>query len=375
MGNKKSKSKSKPSGGKLYKDDPVFGRMVYSQTAGAWVPAEYGNQYEDIFASYASEREKNKKYLKNVYIKPEKINNYYEDIHQSLSLIKKANIELGIYNYVYFLNDGRLALNFDYQLNIYSKDFETIEQTIHDKSIFITQLKDNSLVNCVYNGANIYKYNEETKQFALDYSLKCINNAEKVIELSNDRLALLADNISIYFKENGKYIKNGEDLIITTIDDFIPINDHQIASISGQESEITFWSLTTRKIISQIGEIKTFGRSCMILFGLSLIVGGASRNDSVNYIYIINTIKKELIKKYSFNQNIWFMIKLNKNEFITGETEGIINKYRFENNEVKIMEINKDHGNAIVQRLSFCPNNNHLASLSNNKYILFKFNE
>ena len=294
MGNKKSKSKSKPSGGKLYKDDPVFGRMFYSQTAGAWVPAEYGNQYEDIFASYASEREKNKKYLKNVYIKPEKINNYYEDIHQSLSLIKKTNIELGIYNYVYFLNDGRLALNFDYQLNIYSKDFETIEQTIHDKSIFITQLKDNSLVNCVYNGANIYKYNEETKQFTLDYSLKCINNAEKVIELSNDRLALLADNISIYFKENGKYIKNGEDLIITTIDDFIPINDHQIASISGQESEITFWSLTTRKIISQIGEIKTFGRSCMILFGLSLIVGGASRNDSINYIYIINTIKKKL---------------------------------------------------------------------------------
>ena len=56
----------------------------------------------------------------------------------------------------------------------------------------------------------IYKYNEETKKFILDYSLECNNNGVKVIELSNERLAFLADNIAIYFKENGKYIKNGD---------------------------------------------------------------------------------------------------------------------------------------------------------------------
>ena len=373
MGNKRSKTKS--SGGKLYKNDPVFGRMVYSQSAGAWVPAEYENQYEQVFMAYDNEKEKNKKYIKYFNIKPEKINNYYEDLHQSLSLIKTTDIKLGVYNYAYFLNDGRLALNYDKQLNIYGKDLETIEQTIFGNSIFITQLKDNSLVNCVYHGANIYKYNEETKQFILDYSLECNNKGVKVIELSNERLAFLADNISIYFKENGKYVKNGDNLSITTIEDFIPINDDEIATISGQESEITFWSLTTRKIISQIGQVKNYGKSCLLLFDLSLIVGGASTYDYENYIYIIDTCKKELIKKYSFYHNIWFMIKLNEKEFITGESKGIINKYRFENNELKIMETNEDHKNSTVLRLSFCRNTNHLASLSDDKYILFKISE
>ena len=374
MGNKKSKTK-KLSEGKLYKNDPVFGRMVYSKSAGAWIPAEYEDQYEQSFQAYDNEKEENKKYLKYFNIEPEKINNYYEDIHQSLSLIKTTDIKLGVYNYVYFLKDGRLALNLDQQLNIYGKDFETIEQTIYDNSIFITQLKDNSLVNCVYHGANIYKYNEETKKFVLDYSLECRNNGVKVMELSNERLAFLADNISIYFKENGKYVKNGDNLIITTIDDFIPINDDEIATISSQESEITFWSLTTREIISQIGNIKNYGWSCLILFDLSLIVGGANRYVDENYIYVIDTCKKELIKKYEFYRNIWFMIKLNEKEFITGETEGIITKYRFENNELRNMETNKDHKNSIVQKLSFCCNSSHLASLSGNKYILFKMNE
>ena len=373
MGNKKSKTKS--SGGKLYKNDSVFGKMVYSQSAGAWVPAEYENQYEQIFMAYDNEKEDNKKYLKYFNIEPEMINDYYEDIHKSLSLIRTTDIKLGVYNYVYFLNDGRLALNFDEQLYIYDKDFETIDQIIYEKSVFITQLKDNSLVNCVFHKANIYAYYEKAKQFILYYSLECSYNGVKVIELSNERLAFLGDYISIYFKENGKYVEKGDDLIITTIDDFIPINDDEIASISGQESEITFWSLTTRKIISQIGQIKNYGRSCLLLFDLFLIVGGASRFDDEKYIYIIDTCKKELIKKYSFYQNIWFMTKLNEKEFITGESEGIINKYRFENNEIKIMETNKDHKNNTVMKLSFCRDTNILASLSDNKYILFKMSE
>ena len=39
-----------------------------------------------------------------------------------------------------------------------------MEQTINDKSIFITLLKDNSLVNCTYNAANIYKYKPKKKK-------------------------------------------------------------------------------------------------------------------------------------------------------------------------------------------------------------------
>ena len=198
---------------------------------------------------------------------------------------------------------------------------------------------------------------------------------EKVIELPNERLAFLADNISIYSKENGKYIEDGKCLSITTIDDFILINENEIASISGQESVITFWDLTTREITAQIGDIENFGRFCLLLYDKSLIVGGANKNfcrDSNKYIYIINIDNKELIKKYYFPRNIWFMIKLNEKEFATGETEGIINKYRFEENELKLMEINKDNEDKIVEKLAFCSNNNQLVSLSETSLIIFK---
>ena len=92
-------------------------------------------------------------------------------------------------------------------------------------------------------------YDEETKKFNFYYSLECINNAGKVMELTNDRLAFLSIGvcISIYIKENGKDVKDGKSFSITTIDDFIPINDNEIASILAQESEITFWDLTKRE--------------------------------------------------------------------------------------------------------------------------------
>ncbi len=65
------------------------------------------------------------------------------------------------------------------------------------------------------------------------------------------------------------------------------------------------------------------------------------------------------------------MTKLNEKEFITGETNGIINKYNFDENEVKLMETNKDHENDTVMKLSFCSINNRIASLSDKKCILF----
>ena len=205
--------------------------------------------------------------------------------------------------------------------------------------------------------------------------MECINNANKVIELPNDGLAFQADNITIYTKENGKYVKHGKELYITTIDDFILINENEIASISGQESEITFWDLTTREINAQIGDIKNFGRFCMLLYDKSLIIGGANRDFSTSsLIYIINICNKELINKYCFSNNIWFMIKLNEKEFITGESGGIISKYRYEENELRLMEKNKDHKDEIVQKLAFCSNSNQLASLSESHLFIFKIN-
>lgn len=197
------------------------------------------------------------------------------------------------------------------------------------------------------------------------------------MELTNERLAFISNdiNISIYSKDNGKYEKEGKSLVMATIDDFVQINDNEIASISGQESEITFWDLTTREKNAQIGEIKNYGHSCMLLFGNSLIVGGADRYNTKNYIYVIKIDNKELIKKYEFFQNIWFMTKLNEKELITGETNGIINKYNFDENEVKLMETNKDHENDIVMKLSFCSINNRIASFSDEKCIIFKISD
>ena len=277
------------------------------------------------------------------------------------------------------MKDGRLAINWDNQLKIYKKDFEKIEQIIKVQCAHITQLKDNSLLICKYNEADIYKYNEENKTFIFNYFLKCINMNEKVIELPNEKLAFLSDNISIYSKKDGKYLEDGKQLSITTIDDFILINDNEIASISGQESVITFWDLTKREINSQIGDIENFGYFCLLLFDKSLIVGGANNNFysnpiSYRYIYIINIDNKELIKKYYFPRNIWFMIKISEKEFITGENEGIINEYRFDGNEIKLMEENEDNKDKTVERLAFCNDSNQLVSLSDKEFIIFKIN-
>ena len=341
--------------GKMYMDDPVFGRMVYNEIVGAWVPAYSENMYEDSFNQYNTEKEKNKKYLKTFDIKPEKINNFSEDIHQTLSIIKKIPIKLDIYSYAYFLNDGRLAINWGNKLVIYNENYETVEQEIKEDSTHITQLKDNSLSNCHYNGADIYKYDVENKKFNFDFTLKCKNTAEKLLELTNDRLALLADFINIYIKEDGKYVKNGEEMCLTTIDDLVQINDNELCSISGQESTVTFWDIDKREVFAQVGDIENFGRNCIILFGKYLIVGGANKNfcsGAIKYIYIINTESKELIKKYEILYNIWFIIKLNEKEFITGGSDGIICKYRFENNEIKLMEKNEEH-KGTVSKLAF----------------------
>ena len=201
--------------------------------------------------------------------------------------------------------------------------------------------------------------------------------AKKVIELPNEGLAFLSGFISIYTKEKGIYVKIGKDLNITTIDDLILINENEIASISGQETTITFWDLTTREINAQIGDIENFGNSCMLLFDKSLIVGGANKNfspGSIKFIYIINIDNKELIKKYSFSQNIWFMTKLNDKEFVTGESKGKISKYRFEENELKLMEKNIDHKN-IVKKLAFCSISNQLATIGGKQVIIFQISE
>ena len=197
---------------KKYLNDPVFGRMVYNEIVGAWVPAYNEDLYEQSQLNYLKEKEENKKNLKIFNINSESIKNFYEDMpeHKSFSIIKKIPIKLDIYNYVYFLKDGRLAVNTGSKLDIYNKDIKKIEQTIKDESIFITQLEDNRLVNCKYNGANIYKYDQKEKEFIFDCSLKCINSAKKVVELPNEKLALLADNIHIFSKENGIYIEDGK---------------------------------------------------------------------------------------------------------------------------------------------------------------------
>ena len=93
MGNRKSKHKTKLSSspkeknnndnqGKIYMNDPVFGRMVYNEIVGAWVPAANENMYEESMKEYIKEKENNKKYLKTFNINPEKINNFYEEMHK-----------------------------------------------------------------------------------------------------------------------------------------------------------------------------------------------------------------------------------------------------------------------------------------------------
>ena len=49
---------------KKYFNDPVFGKMVYNEIVGAWVPAYNEDLYEQSQLNYLKEKEENKKNLK-----------------------------------------------------------------------------------------------------------------------------------------------------------------------------------------------------------------------------------------------------------------------------------------------------------------------
>ena len=69
------------------------------------------------------------------------------------------------------------------------------------------------------------------------------------------------------------------------------------------------------------------------------------------------------------------MTKLNDKEFFTGETNGIINKYRFEDDELKLIETNKEHGKETIMNITFSKNNNQLATLDENQIVIFNMSE
>ena len=101
------------------------------------------------------------------------------------------------------------------------------------------------------------------KNFNFDCCIKCLNGVKKVVELQNGKVAIKGGRgIQIFTKdkENGNNIEEGKNLLFTTIDDYIQINENELVYISVQESEITFWDLTTREIITKIGEINNYGR-------------------------------------------------------------------------------------------------------------------
>ena len=385
MGNKNLKPKPAIDPEEYKQYDEIYSEPIKKEDHDTFyeIKKEWGSPgdddlYEVTHKIDSDEKEKNKKFLIKCNIRYGQIKEYNEDTHQSLSFFKKIKIKRHVYSYLYFLNDGRLAANWDRELKIYSKDFKKIEQKFKNKSSYISQLKDNSLINCSFNEVDIFKYNEKNKKFIYNFTLKCISYAIKVIELPNEGLAILADNISIYSKQNEIYKKEGKELHIITMDDMILINDNEIASISSQESTITFWDLKTREINAQIGNIENFGHSCLLLYDKNLIVGGANTDftkNSAKFIYIINIENKEFIKQYLFRQNIWCMTKLNDKEFFTGETNGIINRYRYEDDELKLIETNKEHGKETIMNITFSKNNNQLATLDENQIVIFNMSE
>ena len=83
---------------KLYMFDPVFGKMVYSSIAGAWIPEKNENQYEDDFMMYEKEKERNKKFLKTFNIEPEEIKSLYDEPHKSFSIVKSIKLKPFIFN-------------------------------------------------------------------------------------------------------------------------------------------------------------------------------------------------------------------------------------------------------------------------------------
>ena len=240
---------------------------------------------------------------------------------------------------IILLNDERICSStFNSNIEIYNKStFNTeIKIEAHKNNInHIFQSKNNNIISSSIDKTiaitkifpdNSYKIQQILSNHS-SYVFKCI-------ELNNEKLVSCSDDFSLIFweKSNDIYsniysIKN-----YNKIYDILETKNNEIALAQFYDKSLLFLDMNDKSSSKTISNIDLTGwnNSLLMLNDRTLIVGGH------NFIYVIDTLKYELVNKHEIKGNIWSLCKLSEFSVLSGDNYGNLVQWKISSNKIKL---------------------------------------
>ena len=240
---------------------------------------------------------------------------------------------------IILLNDERICSStFNSNIEIYNKStFNTeIKIEAHKNNInHIFQSKNNNIISSSIDKTiaitkifpdNSYKIQQILSNHS-SYVFKCI-------ELNNEKLVSCSDDFSLIFWEKTNNIYSNVNSIknYNKIYDILEIKNNEIALAQFYDKSLLFLDMnneSSSKTISNI-DLTGWNNSLLMLNDRTLIVGGH------NFIYVIDTLKYELVNKHEIKGNIWSLCKLSEFSVLSGDNYGNLVQWKISSNKIKL---------------------------------------
>jgi hypothetical protein len=112
----------------------------------------------------------------------------------------------------------------------------------------------------------------------------------------------------------------------------LEIKNNEIALAQFYDKSLLFLDMndqSSSKTISNI-DLTGWNNSLLMLNDRTLIVGGH------NFIYVIDTLKYELVNKHEIKGNIWSLCKLSEFSVLSGDNYGNLVQWKISSNKIKL---------------------------------------
>ena len=292
----------------------------------------------------------------NIYDKSEIFINYYKLKFSSLDNCKSKtlNYHSDVVNQIILLKDGRIASSSnDKSIIIYNQEDFSVQLQIKNfdsEVLNIMQGSNDYIFASLYSGnISFFKLNPNNSNLNIQNIKAHKDIVRKIIELKDGRYVSCSQDKTIKI---WKFINNNLilDRIINVdsleigVSSIEQVNENEIISTPINENgSIMFWNINECKIISQIN-----GIACVFCWNLlkkisnnTFIVGGAREIYLIKDYELIDRIQIEL------GCDVYSICYLNNGNILTGDKNGFIKYWNFNNNKLEYNGKRKFHDNRI----------------------------
>lgn len=257
------------------------------------------------------------------------------------------------------LRDKRImSSSNDCSIRIFNENSFECDLIINENNegvIFVSQLKDETILSCSYNkDIKIYKLIGLFDYQIVQKLTKHNNFVFKVIQLSsNENLISVSQDETVKFwrKFEEKYIHIDSIHDNIFFQDIIEINNNEIAVSSSKLELIIFYEIENKKEIFRLNSIKCYFWNNILkkLNNNFLLVGGYDE------FYIVDCIEHELkLKIKNNNCDVTSILVLNENDFLIGDFFGNIQLFKYKNNQCKLISNKQNaHFNEIYSMINY----------------------